>query len=304
MQREQPQPPGDPATGGPTPGDLGPGDPARSESAWTWDPSLYAGSAGYYAVGRAPYPQQLADVLADRLRLDSSGRLVDVGCGPGSLTLLLAPHFAEVVGVDADAEMLAVAGRLAGERGLGNVHWRQLRGEDLPADLPPADVVIFAQSFHWMDRPRVAAAVRRMLAPGGALVHVSAMTHQGVDTDAALPYARVPYEAVNQLVQRYLGPVRRAGQGVLTLGLPGGEDAIYRAAGFTGPERLELPQRLVDRTAEQVAASVFSLSSSAPHLFGDRLDAFDAELRELLAQASPDGRFSEQLEKITADIWR
>ena len=299
MQRDQSHFPIDPAGSEP-----GASDPALSDRGWTWDPSLYAGSAGFYAVGRAAYPQQLADALADRLRLDGSGRLIDVGCGPGSLTLLLAPHFADVIGVDADADMLAVAARLAAERGLGNVGWRHLRGEDLPADLPAADVVTFAQSFHWMDRPRVAAAVRRMLAPGGALVHVSAMTHQGVATDAALPYARVPYDAISQLVQRYLGPVRRAGQGVLAQGLPGGEDGIYRAAGFTGPERLELPGRLVDRTAEQVAASVFSLSSSAPHLFGDRREAFDTELQQLLAEASPDGRFSEQLEKISADIWR
>lgn len=61
---------------------------------WTWDPSLYAGSAAYYARGRVPYPPELATLLAAELGLDGSGRLLDVGCGPGSLTLLLAPLFA------------------------------------------------------------------------------------------------------------------------------------------------------------------------------------------------------------------
>jgi 2-polyprenyl-3-methyl-5-hydroxy-6-metoxy-1,4-benzoquinol methylase len=136
---------------------------------WTWDSSLYAGSATFYAAGRVAYPAQLADLLVAALQLDGSGRLLDVGCGPGSLTLLLAPHFAEAIGVDADADMLAEAARLAQEGHVRNVSWRQLRAEDLPADLPSVRVVVFAQSFHWMDRPRVAAAARSMLLPGGAV---------------------------------------------------------------------------------------------------------------------------------------
>jgi SAM-dependent methyltransferase len=271
---------------------------------WTWDASLYAGSAPYYAVGRVAYPVQLADTLVAALQLDRTGRLLDVGCGPGSLTLLLAPHFAEAIGVDADADMLAEAARLAEKRHVRNVSWRQLRGEDLPADLPNVRVVTFAQSFHWMDRPRVAAAVRRMLHPGGALVHVHATTHRGVDEDVALPHPRPPWNAITELVQRYLGPQRRAGRGVLPTGTAAGEDAIYRAAGFSGPERLEVPGWFVERTAEDISASVYSLSSSAPHLFDNRLDAFKAELTQLLAAGSADGWYSEQMRSIAVDIWR
>jgi SAM-dependent methyltransferase len=277
---------------------------SAKDRGWTWDSSLYAGSAGYYAVGRVAYPVQLADALVAALQLDGSGRLLDVGCGPGSLTLLLAPHFAQVIGVDADAEMLAEAAQLAEERQVRNVSWRQLRGEDLPADLPSVRVVTFAQSFHWMDRPRVAATVHSMLVSGGALAHVHATTHQGVDSDVALPHPRPPREAITQLVQRYLGPQRRAGRGVLAFGTPTDEDAIYRAAGFDGPERLEVPGWFVQRTAEQVAASVYSQSGSAPHLFGDHLDAFHAELTQLLAEGSADGWFSEQMRSIAVDIWR
>jgi hypothetical protein len=79
---------------------------------------------------------------------------------------------------------------------------------------------------------------------------------------------------------------------------------VFRAAGFSGPERIEVPGRVVERTAEQVAASVYSLSSAAPHLFGDRLEAFDAELRQLLDGASEDGLFEELMGSITASIWR
>lgn len=214
---------------------------AATSSGWTWDPSLYAGSARFYAVGRVGYPAEVADVLVAALGLDGSGRLLDVGCGPGWLTLLLAPYFAEVVGIDADADMLIEAARLADEKGVGNVRWWHLRGEELPADMPPVRVATFAQSFHWMDRRRVAAAVRGLLVRGGAVVHVHATTHEGVYTDAELTHPRPPREEIGRLVQRYLGPQRRAGQGVLTAGTPGDEDAIYRAAGFTRPQRLEMP---------------------------------------------------------------
>jgi 2-polyprenyl-3-methyl-5-hydroxy-6-metoxy-1,4-benzoquinol methylase len=71
-----------------------------TERAGEWDATLYGGSARYYARGRVPYPAELVDRLVTRLRLDGSGRLLDVGCGPGSLTLLLAPHVAHATGVD------------------------------------------------------------------------------------------------------------------------------------------------------------------------------------------------------------
>ena len=274
-------------------------------SGWSWDSSLYAGSARYYAVGRVPYPAAVADALVAPLGLDGSGRLLDVGCGPGSLTLLLAPYFAEAVGVDADRDMLAEASRLAETQNIRNVSWRHLRAEQLPADLPPVRVVTFAQSFHWMDRPLVAAAARSMLVADGAVVHVHATTHEGIDADVDLPHPRPPREAITRLVERYLGPVRRAGRGVLPSGTRGGDEAaVYGAAGFSGPQRLEVAGRTVKRSSEEVAASIYSLSSAAPHLFGDRLDEFDAELRELLTAAGDDGWFSERMQSVTLDIWR
>jgi SAM-dependent methyltransferase len=275
-----------------------------SSGSWSWDPTLYAGSAPHYVLGRVPYPAAVAEELVGALSLDGSQRLLDVGCGPGSLTLLLAPHVAEAVGVDADADMLAAAARLAAERSLSHVQWLRMRAEELPGDLPPVDVVTFAQSFHWMDRPHVAGAVRGMLRPGGAVVHVGATTHEGIDPDVDLPFPRPPRNAVAGLVRRYLGPVRRAGQGVLPEGTSEGEDDVFRAAGFTGPQRIEIPGRVVVRSVEEVASSIYSLSSCAPHLFGTRLADFDGELRSLLIEASADGTFSEQMRSITLSVWR
>jgi SAM-dependent methyltransferase len=277
---------------------------AVSEAEWSWDPSLYAGSAAYYARGRVPYPDAVADSLAAALHLDGSGRLLDVGCGPGSLTLLLAPMLGEATGIDADRDMLSEAARLAAEAGVRNVSWRQLRAEDLPAGLGTYRLVTFARSFHWMDRSRVAAAVRGMLDHDGACVHVHAATHQGAGTGSALPHPQPPRSDIAQLVHRYLGPTRRAGHGWLPHGRPTDAERVYRAAGFAGPRRIEVPGRVVTRATDDVIAAVFSRSSSAPHLFGDQRPAFVTELRQLLRDASPTGLFSQPVRAIALDIWR
>jgi SAM-dependent methyltransferase len=272
-------------------------------AASSWDPTLFAGSAPFYSRGRVAYPPGLVEEMVARLALDGSGRLLDIGCGPGSIGLMLAPHYAEVVGVDADADMIAEATRLAEASAVQNATWCNLRAEDLPAGLGQFRTAVFAQSFHWMDRHRVARSVHDMLDTDGAVVHVHATTHRGGDDTKGLG-PRPPYADITRLVQRYLGKERRAGQRTLPAGTPGDEVTVYRAAGFLGPERVIIPPWTVDRSVDDVAASIYSLSSSAPHLFGKELSAFDVELRVLLNEASNGRAFSERMSPVALDIWR
>jgi SAM-dependent methyltransferase len=272
---------------------------------WRWDETLFAGSAAYYARGRFPYPEELADALRGELNLDGTGRLLDVGCGPGPLTLLLAALFERVIGVDADADMIAEARREAARRDVTNADFIRLRAEELPAGLGRFKVATFAQSFHWLERPRVAATVKAMLEPGGAWVHVNASTLQGVGDDAGLPAPTPPHDGIAELIKSHLGPVRRAGQGELPDGTPGGEEEVMVEAGFRGPSRLVVPGgHELERTEDDVVASVYSRTSSAPHLFGERLAEFEAELRALLRRTAPDGHFSERAREIELVVWR
>lgn len=272
---------------------------------WEWDETLFRGSARYYERGRLPYPARLAETIATTLDLDGRGLLLDVGCGPGTVALRLAHLFAEVVGLDPDAEMLAEAERRAGELGIGNVRWVRARAEDLPAGLPDLRVATFAASFHWMDRDRVAAAVLAMLEPGGAFVQVSALQDGLPEPDRPLPYPVPPRAAIAALVRRYLGPVRRAGQGVLLHGTPGDEAAVLRRAGFAEPEIVVIAGReVIVRDIDDLVAALFSTSSSAPHLFGPRLNEFEGELRTLLAGATTSGYFAEQTADAEVRVWR
>jgi hypothetical protein len=265
-----------------------------------FDETLYHGSAAYYPVGRMAYPPEVATALRAELHLDGTGRLLDVGCGPGSMTLLLAPLFEAAVGVDADPGMIERARSVAPD-----VRWEVLRAEELPAGLGTFRVITFAQSFHWMDQPLVAERVRPMLAGGGTWVHVHATTHRGAQTADAMPHPQPPWAAIDDLVATYLGPVRRAGRGTLPGGTRSGEEDVMRAAGYRGPARVTVGGgEVVTRGVDEIVAAVFSLSNSTPHLFGDRVPAFEMDLRALLAAAADDGRFSERTREIELVIWR
>jgi SAM-dependent methyltransferase len=274
---------------------------------WQWDESLYLGSAPYYVRGRPPYAPGLAETVRRILVLDGQGRLLDVGCGPGVVTLPLAHCFTEAVGLDPDPGMLAEGARRAADAGVENITWVRARAEDLPAGLGRFRVATFAQSFHWMDRDRVAALVLEILEAGGALVHISDLKGDGTRdrSNDKLPHASPPYEAIRELIRRYLGPVPRAGQRHLRYGSPDGEAIILRNAGFQHPERVLIPAGGVQvRDVDDVVAWVYSLSGSAPHLFGDRLGDFEVDLRHLLHDVAPSGLFAEQLPDTEIFIWR
>ena len=260
---------------------------------WIWDETVFEGTAAYYRQGRKPYAPALADALAEHLHLDSRGRLLDVGCGPGTVALFFAHRFEGVTGLDPDPGMLAEAKRCAAEEEIQNADWVQMRAEDLPGPLGTFRVISFGQSFHWMDRPRVASAVRKMLDVNGAVVQVDLWhTNPPNQVSPSGPYPAIPEAAIDELRRRWLGPDRRAGQGFRNTS-PDGEDAVFQAAGFAPEELVVVPDdRVLERSAEDVVAWVLSTSSTAPHLFGDSLDDFVRDLRGVLLGVSPEGRFS------------
>jgi len=256
-----------------------------------YDPTIYEGAAAHYRYGRPPYSAQLEPALTDELGLDGTGRLLDGGCGPGILTLRLAHLFAQVVGLDPDPDMLAEGQRAAEQRHITNIRWVRALAEDLPAAAPgPYRLVTFGQSFQWTDEARVAEAVYDMLEPGGVLALV-VHTVSGRPRPPSPGIPPIPHDEIKALVEKYLGPTPRSGQGTSRPRAHRFEEVLVKTR-FGAPRVLFLPgiPNLV-RDSESVLSGYFSLSSSAPHLFGDRLDDFAHEVRDLLAERSPDGTF-------------
>jgi SAM-dependent methyltransferase len=199
--------------------------------------------------------------------------------------------FEDAVGLDPDPAMLAEARRVADERGITNIRWVRALAEELPGAAPgPYRLVTFGQSLHWTDEARVAEAVYDMLEPGGALALI-VNTVEGRPRPASPGPPPIPHAEIEALVQKYLGPTKRAGQGTAPVRTHRFEDVLVRTR-FGAPRSVFAPGVPdVVRDTEGVLSGYFSFSWSAPHLFGDRVEDFAAEVRKLLASRSPEGVF-------------
>jgi trans-aconitate 2-methyltransferase len=125
-----------------------------------WDPGQYL---AYDDLRLRPG----LDLLA-RIPVDAPERVVDLGCGPGNLTLALADRWprAEIAGVDDSEPMLEEAVARDTDR---RVSW-------MPGDLRTwaaahrVDVIFSNAALHWVgDHPRVLHHWLGQLTPGGVL---------------------------------------------------------------------------------------------------------------------------------------
>ncbi|MHB8875219.1 MAG: class I SAM-dependent methyltransferase [Myxococcaceae bacterium] len=122
--------------------------------------------------------------FGDRLRRFEVGlveglsprRILEVGCGTAELTLALARRFpsAEVVGLDVDPEVLAIAQKKLEPEG-GRAQVVPGRAEALPFPDAHFDLVASSLMLHHLSTPEKEQALRewrRVLAPGGTLLLV------------------------------------------------------------------------------------------------------------------------------------
>lgn len=121
----------------------------------TWNPERYARWGGFVPE----FGVAVLGLLAPR----AGEKILDLGCGDGSLTERIIDSGASVVGVDASAEQVAAA------KGRG-VDARVVEGQSLDFT-QEFDAVFSNAALHWMRPPdRVAAGVWRALKPGGRFV--------------------------------------------------------------------------------------------------------------------------------------
>jgi SAM-dependent methyltransferase len=147
-----------------------------------YDPNRFTSAIPHYIAGRPPYSARLLTWLAREVSLPASSRVLDLGCGPGSLSLPLARIAGTVIALDPDAAMIAAGEKAAQAAGL-NIDWRVGSSFDLSADLAPLDLVAIGRAFHWMDREATLARLDELVRPGGAVALVNTELHaQGSST--------------------------------------------------------------------------------------------------------------------------
>jgi len=113
--------------------------------------------------------ESLAGDVERFVRPERGGRMLDVGCGAGALTLALAPYADEVVGVDPVPELLV----RARERAPGNATFLEADGVALPFPDESFDLAGTLRTLHHVPRPElVLAELTRVTKPGGLVLVV------------------------------------------------------------------------------------------------------------------------------------
>lgn len=249
-------------------------------------PERFASAADHYVNARPRYAPALLERLAREAALNTNSRVLDLGCGPGTLAIPLARYAGTVIGIDPNGEMIAAAKRQSAGF-TPAIDWRVGSSQDLVSSLAPLDLVVMGRSFHWMDRSATLARLDKLVAPHGAI-------------------ALLNTESVPCLAGRWrdIWDALRA-----EYGRPDEFDAFRRSPDWEPHEavllrspfsRLEKFAVVEMRTAsiDDLVSRALSQSSTTPEALGERRAAFETALRSGLLAICPDGRFTEILESV------
>ncbi|MHA6632070.1 class I SAM-dependent methyltransferase [Pseudonocardia sichuanensis] len=161
--------------------------PAGVLDAGAWVRRWERQQANYVADREASFALMLE--VVDRLGA-APGRLVDLGCGPGSIAARARERWpsAEIVGVDLDPVLLELGRRTLGDR----VRWldADLRqpGWSRQLDGAPVDSVVSATALHWLDPEHLREVARELaglVRPDGVVV-----TYDTMPLGASTPHLR------------------------------------------------------------------------------------------------------------------
>jgi SAM-dependent methyltransferase len=243
--------------------------------------ALRGDTASFYARYRRAYPAELVARLGE-FGCNGRGRLLDLGCGTGTLLLQLAPFFEHAVGIDPEPDMLREARRASREQGFENVEWIRGSSGELPA-LEPAlgrfDVVTIGTAFHFMEPAATLGELQRMAAG------VVAVTYNG--TPMWLhpdPWAK----ALRRVLEDRLGPLSDAD--FTAEALLAAEDTM-KAIGYVQIERWE--RTYVETIDVDFVIGHILSATSADQIPPAQTQNFARDVSSAIRTLAPSGRVDE-----------
>lgn len=120
-----------------------------------------------YDAVRPLYPEELIRTFIYEAGLNRDSRLLELGCGTGQLSRMLAPHGFELHALDIGENLIRIAETHCRE--YTNCRFLLASFEDFPIPTKAYDVVVAATAFHWLDPAVRFQKSADLLRPGGAL---------------------------------------------------------------------------------------------------------------------------------------
>lgn len=217
-----------------------------------------------------------------RHHIRSASRILDCGCGPGSITVGLAQWApdGQTVGIDLGTDQLDGARALAGDLGVKNVAFRQGDICDLPFEDDSFDVV-FSQTvlFHIPDPEKALAEFKRVLRPGG-LVALRDAINASIIIWPDEPLVRERSRVVRRGAQRS-GGNPDVGRELGTLLHSAGFDDVFFTLSFEQPERPEERAEYFSLVAGLLEGNLATLAVSEGWSTAERLAQGAAQCRDL-----------------------
>ena len=237
-------------------------------------------TASFYARYRRAYPAEFVARLGE-FGCDGRGRLLDLGCGTGTLLLQLAPFFEHAVGVDPEPDMLREAEKALREQGFENVEWiRGSSAELLTRALGGFDLVTVGTAFHYMEPSATLGELRR-IAPGGGVAVAYNGTPMWLHPD---PWAK----ALRRTLENRLGPLGDAD--FTSEALLAAEDTMH-ALGYTQIERWE--RTYVETIDLDFIIGHILSATSADQIPPAQRQDFAREVSSAITTLAPAGRVDE-----------
>jgi ubiquinone/menaquinone biosynthesis C-methylase UbiE len=247
---------------------------------------LFEGTAGYFSKYRPIYPPFLVRFLIDRFALNGQGRMLDLGCGTGQLTLRFSDWFEEIVGIDVEHEMIEEAQRIHREVRAGNIHWYQGTLEQYKAGQDKYfKLVTIAKAFHWMDRPQILEELYNMVDDEGGVAIID-----NYEPDKKLEKWQI---RLNEVVKKWYGDERRAGD--TTYAHPGKSHKEVLTSSKFEVEVHRFPSYKITWNLESILGNLYSTSYGARRFIKGNLETFEREVENALLEVEARGVFNETM---------
>lgn len=236
--------------------------------------SRFQSTVPFYTRYRLAYPPRLIERVIGLTGLSPGDPVLDLGTGPGLLAVPFATAGMRVTAADPEPTMLAAADEMARAARVTLTLWRG-GSDDLAPGMGPYRLVTMGRSFHWMDRAATLIRLDGIIAPEGAVVlfhdeHPKTAENRWLDVlqDVAKRYGRDDEPVISERKS----PEYRS------------HESYLLASRFNMLEAVSVIVRK-PITVDEIIGRALSMSTCSPEKLGQRVGAFEAELRSALAQS-------------------